>query len=118
MTKNFPKQYDIWVANLDPAFGSEPGRVRPVIILQSDLLNKSGHSSFVSCVISSQHREGVSLIRLAINPTTSNGLLKQSYALCDQVRSIDQSRLIGKVGSLDKETINRLTESIKVILSL
>jgi mRNA interferase MazF len=118
MTKNYPKQYEIWIANLDPSFGSEPGKIRPVIILQSDLLNQSGHGSFIACVISSQHREGVSLIRLAIDPTTTNGLMKKSFALCDQVRSIDHSRLMGRVGNLDKETINRLTESIKVILGL
>lgn len=118
MTNNYPKQYEIWIAKLDLSIGSEPGKIRPVVILQSDLLNRSGHESFVACAISSQSREGISLIRLSIDPTPANGLLKKSYILCDQIRSIDQSRLMGRIGNLDGEAINRLNESIKVILSL
>jgi len=108
MTNSYPKQYEIWIAKLDPSVGSEPGKMRPVVILQSNLLNQSGHESFIVCAISSQHREGVSLIRISIAPTPNNGLLKKSYILCDQIRSIDQSRFIGRVGNLDGEAINRL----------
>ncbi len=118
MTNSYPKQYEIWIANLDPSIGSEPGKMRPIVILQSNLLNQAGHGSFIGCAISSQHREGVSLIRISVDTTPANGLLKRSYILCDQIRSIDQSRLIGRIGTLDTETINRLNESIKVILSL
>ncbi|WP_462227791.1 type II toxin-antitoxin system PemK/MazF family toxin [Mucilaginibacter sp.] len=118
MNKHYPRQYEIWIAKLDLSIGSEPGKVRPVVILQSDLLNQSNHTSYIACAISSQYREGISLLRLAIEPTANNGLLKTSYILCDQIRSIDQSRLKGRVGNLDIATINRLTESIKAILTL
>jgi mRNA interferase MazF len=118
MSNSYPKQYEIWIAKLDPSIGSEPGKIRPVVILQSDLLNRSGHESFVACAISSQHREGISLIRISIEPTATNGLLKKSYILCDQIRSIDQSRLMGRIGILNGESINRLNESIEVILGL
>jgi len=118
MTENYPKQYEIWIADLDPSTGSEPGKIRPVVILQSDLLNKSGHDSFVICSISSQQKVGVSLIRLSIEPTPSNGLLKRSHILCDQMRAVDMSRLKGRIGVLNEEVIKRLNESIKIILSL
>ncbi|MFI5136629.1 MAG: type II toxin-antitoxin system PemK/MazF family toxin [Sphingobacteriales bacterium] len=118
MNKVYPKQYEIWIADLNPSLGTEPGKIRPVVILQSDILNRTGHGSIIACAISSQFREGVSLLRLPIEPTTLNGLTKKSYALCDQIRAIDVLRLKGRVGILDEETIKRLTDSIKAILSL
>jgi mRNA interferase MazF len=118
MNKDSPVQYEIWVADLAPSIGSEPGKGRPIVILQTDSLNRAGHDTLVACAISSQHREGVSLIRLLVEPTDFNGLLRNSYILCDQIRSIDRQRLKDKIGILDKETIESLKESIKAILSL
>ncbi|MDF2433245.1 MAG: mRNA interferase MazF [Mucilaginibacter sp.] len=118
MIESYPAQYEIWVADLAPDIGNEPGKVRPIVILQTDSLNKTGYSTFVACAISSQQREGVSLIRLLVEPTNFNGLLRNSYILCDQIRSIDMQRLKGRIGVLDKQTIQRLNESIMAILSL
>lgn len=118
MSKLYPKQYEIWIADLDQSAGVEPGKIRPVVIIQSDLLNKAGHSSTVACSISSQQKEGVSFIRLAIEPTSENGLLKKSYILCDQIRAIDIKRFKGRIGVLDDGSSQRLNESIKAILTL
>jgi mRNA interferase MazF len=118
MNSIYPRQYEIWIADLDPTIGSEPGKTRPVVIIQSDILNKAGHRSIVVCCISSQAVAGVSFIRIAIEPAIGNKLLKKSYILCDQLRSIDVSRLRGKIGMLDTTDINKLNTSIKAILTL
>jgi len=114
----YPKQYEIWFADLDPSVGSEPGKIRPVVIIQSDILNKAGHRTIVICSISSQSKAGVSFIRLSIHPSPGNGLLKQSYILCDQVRAIDVSRLKSRAGVLEQVDIDRLRTSVHAILSL
>lgn len=118
MSKFYPKQYEIWFADLDPSIGSEPGKIRPVIIIQSDVLNKAGHRTIITCSISSQSKAGVSFIRIGVEPSLDNGLLKKSYILCDQIRAIDVSRLRSRVGVLEQGDINRLNTSIKVILTL
>jgi mRNA interferase MazF len=118
MNKVFPRQYEIWIADLNPALGSEPGKKRPVVVIQSDLLNKAGHTSIIACPVSSQHREGVSFIRLSIEPTSDNGLLKRSYILCDQLRTMDLKRLKEYIGLINDADIIRLNETLKVILSL
>jgi len=118
MINDTPIQYEIWSADLNPSIGSEPGKVRPVVIIQSDILNNGDHGTFIICAVSSQHKDGFSLIRLPVEPTNLNGLLKKSYILCDQIRTIDISRLKGRIGALDNEVVRRLTESIKAILSL
>jgi mRNA interferase MazF len=118
MSRYYPKQYEIWFADLEPVIGSEPGKTRPVVILQSDLLNKAGHRTVITCSLSSQSQAGVSFIRIPIEPSLDNGLLKRSYVLCDQLRAIDVSRLKSRTGTLEQNDINRLITSIQAILSL
>ncbi len=117
ITNRIPLQYEIWIADLDPASGMEPGKIRPVVILQSDILHYAGHTSTIACAISSQPKEGVSLIRLKIQPSAANGLRKESYILTDQIRALDLFRLREKVGELDEENIDLLCKNIKAILS-
>ncbi len=112
-----PLQYEIWIAYLDPASGTEPGKIRPVVILQSDTLHYAGHTSTIICAISSKPKDGVSLIRLKIQPSEENGLRKESYILTDQIRALDLIRLRERVGQLSEETINQLRKNIKAILS-
>jgi len=42
------KQYDIWLANLNPSVSTEPDKTRPVVIIQTDLLNDSHLSTVIS----------------------------------------------------------------------
>ena len=44
------KQFDIWLADLNPARGTEPGKTRPVVIIQTDLLNDT-HLSTLVCPV-------------------------------------------------------------------
>ncbi|MEN6456339.1 MAG: type II toxin-antitoxin system PemK/MazF family toxin [Prolixibacteraceae bacterium] len=43
------KQYEIWIADLNPQRGKEPGKKRPVVILQTNILNKIPHPSTIVC---------------------------------------------------------------------
>ena len=44
------KKDEVWLANLDPRFGTEAGKTRPVLIVQTDLLNQV-HPSTLICPI-------------------------------------------------------------------
>ncbi len=41
------KQFEIWIADLNPTLGTEPEKVQPIIIVQTDLLNKYHASSII-----------------------------------------------------------------------
>lgn len=41
------KQFDMWLADLNPQIGMEAGKTRPVLILQTNLLNKTNHPSTI-----------------------------------------------------------------------
>ena len=49
------QQYDIWLADLNPARGSIPGKIRPVVIIQSNILNKYSISTVV--LLNNKHRK-------------------------------------------------------------
>ena len=106
------KQFEIWLANLNPAKGTEPGKVRPVVIVQTDLLNES-HPSLIICPITTNVLPESELLRVHLN----KGQLEVfSDILVDQIRAIDKKRLISKLGELTPSQADRLGENIKILL--
>ena len=107
-------QYDIWLADLNPRMGTEPGKTRPVVIIQTDLLNEF-HPSTLVCPITSNVVKEIELLRIHLR----KGQLDQpSDVLIDQVRAIDNRRFIRRVGRLTKEQIVKLKENIRMVLDL
>jgi mRNA interferase MazF len=108
------KQYDIWLANLNPSRGTEPGKTRPVVIIQTNLLNEA-HLSTLVCPVTTNVNPEIELLRVHLK---KGQLDKLSDVLVDQIRAIDNSRLIKKIGSLTKDQAAKLKENIKIVLDL
>jgi mRNA interferase MazF len=108
------KQYDIWLADLNPSKGTEPGKTRPVVIIQTDLLNDT-HLSTLICPITTNVKPDVELLRVHL---MKNQLSKLSDILVDQIRAIDNNRLIKQLGKLTKDQILMLKNNIKIVLDL
>ena len=107
-------QFDIWLADLNPARGTEPGKTRPVVIIQTDLLNEV-HPSSVICPITTNLRPDIELLRVRIE---EGQIDKPSDILIDQIRAIDNRRLIKIIGKLNKEQILKIKKNIKILLDL
>lgn len=110
------KQFDIVLADLNPRFGTEAGKTRPVLIVQSNLLN-SIHPSTIICPLTTNIKKGATLLRVDIAATKS-GLKKTSSVMIDQLRAIDNKRLIKKIGQLPEALQPKILENIKIILDL
>ncbi len=108
------KQYDIWLANLNPSRGTEPGKTRPVVIVQTNLLNEE-HLSTLVCPVTTNINIEIELLRVHLK---KGQIDKPSDILVDQIRAIDNRRLIKKVGSLTKDQAAKLKENIKIVLDL
>ena len=106
------KQYDIWLANLNPGKGTEVGKVRPVVIVQSDLLNNL-HGSTLVCPITSQVNPELKILRVHIG---KRYLEKESDVLVDQLRAIDNRRLVQRLGKLQRSQIDSLRENLRIVL--
>jgi mRNA interferase MazF len=108
------KQFEIWLANLNPSRGTEPGKVRTVVIVQTNLLNES-HPSVIICPITTNVIPESELLRVHLLDVQ---LDSASDILVDQIRSIDKKRLISKLGNLTQDQSDRLGENIKIVLDL
>lgn len=108
------KQFDIWLANLNPGKGTEPGKTRPVVIVQTDFLNNT-HPSTIICPVTSQVHEEAKLLRIHLR---KEQLEKESDVLVDQIRAIDNRRLMQKLGSLNNNQIRDLKNSLRIVLDL
>ena len=110
------KQFEIWTADLNPQIGTEPGKIRPVLIIQTDLLN-STHPSTVICPITINVVKGTEILRVHIKKGIAN-VQKPSDLMIDQIRAIDSKRLIKKIGELPVDLRKKVIENIKIVLDL
>lgn len=108
------KQFDIWLADLNPSVGTEPGKTRPVVIIQTDLLNEI-HLSTLICPLTTNVKQEIELLRVHLK---KGQIDKLSDVLVDQVRAIDNKRLIKKLGKLNKEQIEKLKTNLRIVLDL
>lgn len=108
---------EIWVANLNPRRGTEPGKMRPVLIVQSQALLDAGHPSTLVIPLTTNLIEGAEPLRLRV--PASGGLSSKSDLLIDQLRAIDNRRLVkGPLAKLPPEAMTSVDEAIREVLDL
>lgn len=108
------RQFDIWLADLNPSRGTEPGKTRPVVIVQTDLINEF-HLSTLVCPVTTNVKKDIDLLRVHLK---KNQLDKLSDVLVDQIRAIDNRRFIKKLGKLTKPQKEKLKENLRIVLDL
>ncbi len=111
------KQYEIWLADLNPSIGTEPGKTRPVLVVQTDLLNKIPYPSTLVCPITSRVARRSELLRVHLKKGMAN-LHQDCDILMDQLRAIDNRRLIKRIGKLPDSTIQSTRTNLKIVLDL
>ncbi|HYG01028.1 MAG TPA: type II toxin-antitoxin system PemK/MazF family toxin [Chryseosolibacter sp.] len=110
------KQYEIWIADLNPKIGTEAGKIRPVIIVQTDLLNKE-HPSTIICPITTNVSPESEVLRVHLRKAEF-GLKEDCDIMIDQLRAIDNKRLVKKVGMVDSDTAEKIRENLKIVLDV
>jgi mRNA interferase MazF len=106
---------EIWLADLNPGKGTEPGKVRPVLILQNQALLDIDHPSTLILPLTTNLIDGAEPLRIRI--PAQGRLERDSDALIDQVRAIDNARLRqGPLASLDADTMARIAKAVTEVL--
>ena len=115
----------IYLADLSPRRGAEPGKTRPVLVLQTDLLNKVGHPSSIVIPLTTNVVNDAEPLRVRIKADHA-GFSKESDLMMDQIRAIDNRRLfkqgtnvpIKRITVLEKELLQRVETCLRQILEL
>ncbi|GGE42325.1 type II toxin-antitoxin system PemK/MazF family toxin [Psychroflexus planctonicus] len=111
------KQFEIWIADLNPRIGTEPGKKRLVLVVQTNLLNQVPHPSTIICPITTNIKKESEILRVHLKKGTAN-LYEDCDVMVDQIRSIDNNRLTTKIGALPKDSIKLIKENIKIVMDL
>ncbi len=83
---------EVWLANLNPGKGTEPGKTRPVLIIQSQALLDAEHPSTLVIPLTTHLINDAQPLRFRIK--AEDKLAKESDLLIDQIRAIDNQRLM------------------------
>lgn len=111
------RQYEIWLADLNPRIGTEPGKTRPVLVVQTDLLNSIPHPSTLICPITTNVLVKSDVLRVHLKKGMAS-LRQNCDILMDQLRALDNKRLIKKLGDLPESLIRDTRENLRIVLDL
>ncbi|MEE0109036.1 MAG: type II toxin-antitoxin system PemK/MazF family toxin [Merdibacter sp.] len=105
---------DVYYADLSPVVGSEQGGIRPVVIVQNNKGNRYSKTVIVAPVSKKMSKPPI--------PThvifSADRLSHVSMVLCEQLRTIDKSRLLHWICTLDDQTLEQISQAIRVSLNV
>ncbi len=107
---------EIWIASLDPVQGSEQAGTRPVLIVQAEPLN-----AFLRTIVVIPFTSNISWSRFPFCVLVSageGGLTTDSVALCHQLRVIDHTRLIRRMGQLSDTILVQIEQALRVTIDI
>lgn len=111
------KRGQIWYADLSPARGSEQGGVRPVVIISNNTGNAVSPVVIVAPITSAVSKKKLPTQVLI---GTESGLKELSMVMCEQIRTIDKSRIIisEPFGKAKLYIMTAIDKAIKVSLGV
>ena len=112
------KPFEIYLANLNPKKGHEVDKTRPVVVIHSQLIEGLLSTSII-CPITTQIAAATLLrVHIPFQDASTTGLTEPSDIIVDQIRSIDNQRLINKLGELPPAQIEQLQKCLQTILAV
>lgn len=111
------KRGGVWLANLNPRRGTEPGKIRPVLVVQSQALLDAEHPSTLVIPLTTRLTDNAEPLRLRL--LAQGRLEKDSDLLLDQLRAIDNRRLVeGSLLQCSPEFMARVDTALIEVLDL
>lgn len=103
---------EIYWTNLGEGIGSEQCGYRPVLIVQNNIGNEHSPTVIVVPISTNVKR------KMPTHHIIKYPLKKRSCIFCEQIRTIDKSRCLFRIGSLDEDRMRLIDRKIKISLGL
>ena len=111
------KRGEIYLANLNPRKGTEVGKLRPVLIYQTNMLTGIEHPTTTILPLSTNLIEDAYPLRYRISQR--DNLQYESDILCDQIRTVDNRRIIPqKIAELSLREMLEIDRQIMIVLGM
>ncbi len=101
-------QYDIMLVNLDPTVGSEINKTRPCLVISPDEINRQLNTIIIAPITSTSKHYPTRIY--------TKSLSIPGWIVLDQIRTIDQSRVLKKLGQLNSEEVQKCKAIIEEML--
>ena len=108
-------QCEVWWADLADPIGSAPGYRRPVVVIQSDPLNRSQLATVVCVVLTSNLRWSIAPGNVPLH-ARQTGLDRDSVANVSQIVTIDKRQLTERAGRVPKRQMEAIFSGIDLIM--
>jgi mRNA interferase MazF len=116
-TTRKPDRGEVWLANLSPRRGTEPGKRRPVLIVQAQALIDAGHPSTLIIPLTTNLINDAEPLRIRL--LAQGSIRRDSDLLVDQLRAIDNRRLVeGPLARLGEAEMDAVGAAIRELMDL
>jgi mRNA interferase MazF len=110
----------VWEVNFEPqTHKEEPGkRNRPALVIQTDLLNSSGHPTTIVVMGTTQVRRDKDYFPLRVALVNQAGLAQETDLLIDQIRAVSNRRFMGTqpLATVSLNHLKRVEEALKLLV--
>ncbi|MGH2831872.1 MAG: type II toxin-antitoxin system PemK/MazF family toxin [Solirubrobacteraceae bacterium] len=106
---------EVWLVDFGDPIGREQSGRRPAVVVSSDSLSDSRAGVVVMVPITTTYRGLPSYVEIDHG---NSGLDEISYAKCEDVKSISEQRLIGRLGTVSDEAIFHIARALRFLLDL
>ena len=114
--KIVPKRGEVYVVNFDPTVGAEIKKTRPALILQNDIGNRYSTITIVAAITS--YAGGKIYPTEVLLEAVKTDLKNDSVVLLNQIRSIDTTRLLKRIGKVDREIMQKIDRALEISIGL
>jgi len=109
------RQGDIYWVELDDPAGSEPGYLRPCVVVQNDVANDSRLNTVIVCALTSNLKRATAMGNVLLNASEGN-LSKQSVVNVSQLYTFDKRQLGERIGMLSPARIRQVIAGIELLI--
>ncbi len=108
-------QGDVYWVELGEPSGSEPGFMRPAVIIQNNIFNRSRINTVAVCVLTSRLQRANAPGNVLLNSGEAN-LPKQSVVNISQILTVDRMDLVEKIGSLSSKRVRQIVAGVHLLI--
>lgn len=101
-------QYEVHLIDLDPTKGHEMQKTRPCLVISPNEMNRNIGTVIIAPMTTKSH-EYPTRVKLEFDG-------KRGWIVLDQIRTVDKTRLVKKLGKIERKNIKNVKDTLREML--